>query len=763
MTRTPLLAGGRLILAGRLALLSGSVATPPATASTFSIALSAASGPAGQSVTMTVAPIGGSWPAGAVVTAQNSGLMGIFDHATLGTSGAASVAFVFTSSAASGPAMLNATVPGMAGTGGKSYTATTVVTPPPSGAANRYDVVFDQSVIAPGGTVTGNVYLNGASSGGSVVLTPGSGSAITIPLPSSGNAAVPFSFPAPSIGDDYFAPTNTAGLLNPYPAQISAFAGSAGTNRTFAAALAGVKADLRTFQRDAVNGNPAGFSLSWARGWGAVAINISSLSGATDGVWMRPYDAFSSGVSTTAGTGTALHAPVQVHGALGATGTINPLLPAGLEYLYWDIATDAAFTNPVRIAQRFRVGVVVADASRSQETGFAQSYADSTAFTPINTRFAVWTSGDPRYAADQYTGIHWTLSTDTSAGQELARILEAQLGVGVALTGVSATGGGLDQYFAHDGTPSSAFQDTVNASCGGKFRYLTVSMGGWDGVDGSYPSETFAEDQTRIQAAVARLPHLYPACAVIRWCTSDSGWFGNDGSRDLGYTRLGGITRALEASNPNVVDGASDLWNEFIGGHASQAARLDYARTAGRMILAADVAVMGGLGTANRGPTLGTTGTLSSRTLRLPYTQNGGSALTSVRAAYSNPSATYGTASTSELASLFSVYAGAGGRQGAGLAIKIDSAAINSGTGTVDLVLTGSSGVTYADGSTGGMPGVLNVHYGADYGASNATIQPQWMTGGPGVGVSLCDDVSEFSIPYGRLMRPTLDIAIATV
>lgn len=626
---------------------------------------------------------------------------------------------------------------------------------PSTGAATRIDVVFSQSAVSPGGTVSGYIVPNNDLSGNTVTLTPGSGAATVVTLPSSGNAPVPFTLTAPSVGDDYFTITNSAGLLNPAPQQINVFAASSGTSRTFSATIAGTTPDLRTFRRNAVTGDPTGFSMS-GKGWGSVGINISNLSGATDGVWMRPYVANSPGATTSPGTGTALHSAVQVHGALGATGTIYPLLPSSLEFLYWDIATDAAFTAPVRIAQRCRVGFVLADISRSQETGFAQYYADNTAFTAINTRFAVWTSGDYRYPANSYTGIHWTISTDTSAGQELARILEAQLGVGVALTGLSTTGNGLDAYFAHDGSPSSAFTGTVAASCDGKFDALTVSMGGWDGINSTnYPTETWAEDQTRMLNAFAKIQQLYPTCQVIRWCSSASGWFGYDGSRDLGYTRVNGIVRAAEASNPCVVSGKSTLWNELVQSHATQAARPDYARTAARMILSAIPTTMGGIAATNRGPTLGSTGSVVGRILRIPYTLHGGNSLTSVKATYANPNVTYSTASTAELASLFSVYAGPGGRTGNGTAIKIASAAINASLGTIDLTLVGSSGVTYADNSTGAMPSGFNVHYAADFGTSNTTLTPY-----TGTGASLCDDVTEYSIPYGRLTRPALDIAV---
>jgi hypothetical protein len=741
--------GGKILTFG----LGGTAIAPPTYASTFSIVLSSGSGTVGTNTVMTVAPVGGPWPVGVSATGTKSTLVGAFDAPTKALSGSTPATFTFTSSGVSGPDYLNATVPGMPSTGGQLYTATAaVVTPPPSTNLTRFDAVFDQSVVAPGGTATGKLIPNANWASGNAVLTPNSGAAVTVALPSSGNSPVSFSVTAPGTeGELSYTVTNTASVVNPYSPPLNVMTNGNGTAATITASL--TRSDFARFQRDAVSGNPAGFSASWARGWGEVWLTLGQ---AGQKLFMRLHDSATSGATTTAGTGTALTGVVQVHGAFVA-GTVRVLLPAG-PYQYWaDVATDAAFTNPVRVAQRFGVGIVVGVMSRSQETGFANPYADGTAFTQIYNKLSVL-YGNSTYGNG--SGV-WATSTDTSAGQELARILEAQHGVIVGITGISDSGGGLDHFVTHGGLSGSYYQgnlldrmsETVGPSCGKKFRYLTMSMGNWDGVDAAYPTETYAEDQTRLQSAFIQFPLLFPACAVIRCMMGGpTGWFGSDGSAAMGYTRLTKIVRDVEAANAMIVSGESTLWNEFANGHATQGARPDYARTAARMMLSADP--LGGLSPANRGPTMAASGTVVGRVLRIPYALHGGANLVALRAHYTNPTVTYGTASTAELASLWSVYGGTGGRSGAGKAIKIDSATINTGAGTIDLVLTGTSGITYADNTTAAMPSAFTVHYGADFGSSYPRLPD-------GTGSSLADDVSEYGIPYGRLMRPALDIVIS--
>ena len=252
----------------------------------------------------------------------------------------------------------------------------------------------------------------------------------------------------------------------------------------------------------------------------------------------------------------------------------------------------------------------------------------------------------------------------------------------------------MDSMINHDGSLTYAFHDTVFASCGGKFRYLWVATGNWDGTDAAYPTETHAENRTRYFAAIDWIASNFPACAVIGWVTSASGYYGGDGSRPEGYTRNQMVfLNEIEPVNPMVVSKESYNWNEFYGGHSTMGAREQYVRSSLRLMFAAETTAFGGLQTADRGPTLAATGTIAagSRIIQIPYTLHGGTALVAVGIDFANPGFTYGPATNSELATLFTVYQ-AGGYSGNGQAIKIDSVAINDGAKTIDLSLTGASG-----------------------------------------------------------------------
>lgn len=761
--------------------LSTGTSTSSIAATSFTLSLSKVSGPAGTAVVMTVAPSAGSWPSGETVTPSASGLVGSFDNSSLVGSGKAALTFTFTPASGPGTAgTLTASALGMTNnSGAQPYTISAVTT---TSTANRFDVVIGSSVAAAGSAVQVTIYPNAKFPGGNIMLSGTNGSfssSPTVALSSGSTAPVTVTYTPASAGEHAITATNTAGLYNPYPAPLTVFSSASGTARSISVAL--TRSDMVTFQRDAPSGNPTGFSLSWAKGWGEVWFNVTALAGASAGLWVRLYDAMSSGASSSVGTGSALHSnPVQVYGQIAGTGTIRVLLPAGPYIYYADVATDSAFTNPVRIAQRFRVGVVIGHFSRSQESGLSRAYAYSNN-APVPTTYAKtasWVAFDYRYAdADSGWFVHDGLTIDpyqyhynesTSSGaQEMGRLIESQLGVCVGIAGSSASGGGLDVMVNHDGSLTSGFMGTVAAAVGSKFRYLWMATGGWEGVDStSYPNETHAEVRTRFFGAADFVGRTYPACAVIGWVSGASGFFGSDGSSLLGYTRNQTIVlNEMEPSNPMVVSKECYNWNEFNSGHSTMAARVQYVRAGFRQFMAAELSGFGGYQTANRGPRLATSGTIrkGTRVISIPYTLLGGSSLQAVGINFSNPNFTIGSATNTELASLFSVFL-AGAYQGNGTAIRIDTAVINSASGTIDLTLSGSSGVTFVDNTTVVAPSAFSVHFAADFGLSNSSITPSF-TGSATRAVMIADDRVDTTngIAYGWHMRPALDIAISAV
>ena len=757
-------------------LLTG-ITTLAAPATTFLVSLSRASGSPGTPVVMTVSPVSGPWPSGQVIVPSSAGLTGSFDNTSLVGVGSAAVSFTFTPTSSSGTSgTLSAAASGMMNRSGpQSYSMTASTT---SMSANRFDVLLGTSAVSAGSTVQVTVYPNASLPSGSITLSGTNGSfspSPTITLSAGSTGPVTVTYTPAVAGEHAITATNSANLYNPYPAPLTVFAPASGTSQSISAAL--TRADLVTYQRDSASGNPTGFSLSWAKGWGEVWLTVTAISGATSGLWVRLYDAMSSGASSAVGTGTSLNgSPVQVYGSISAAGTYRVLLPAGPYIYYADVATDAAFSNPVRIGQRFRVGVVIGHFSRSQESGLSRAYA-YTGNVPLPTNYtktATWVGFDYRYP-DYDSGwfMHDGVTVDpyqyhygessSSGAQEIGRLLESQLGVCVGITGSSATGGGLDSMVNHDGSLTGAFPGSVGAAVGSKFRYFWMATGGWDGVDSTnYPNETQGENRTRYSAAVDWIAKTFPACGVIGWVAGASGVFGSDGSRIVGYTRNQMILlNEIEATNPMVVSKENYSWNEFYTGHATMASRVQYVRSGFRFLMAAEISALGGFQIGARGPILAKTGTLRSgtRIISVPFTMAAGSALQAVGISFSNPNFTVGSATNTELASLFAVYQ-SGGYQGNGTAIQIDSAAINSSASTIDLTLTGSTGIVYSDNSTGIMPSSFSVQFAADFAASNTTVPV-----GSGRAVMMADDRVDTAngIPHGWHMRPALDISITTV
>ncbi|MDT7951706.1 MAG: hypothetical protein RQ966_09395 [Acetobacteraceae bacterium] len=750
-------------------LLTGT-STLSSAATSFTVSLSRSSGPAGTPVTLTVTPVSAAWPPGQVVSPTVSGLAGSFDNSSLVGSGVTPLVFTFTPiSVAAQAGSFAATAAGMANSSGaQGYTVSASAT---SVVANRYDMILSTSAVAAGSAVQVSVYPNASFPSGTITLSGTNGTfspSPTITLTRSSTAPVTVTYTPASAGEHSIASTNSSGLYNPYPAPLNVFSGASGVPQSLAVSL--TRSDMVTYQRDAPSGNPSGFSLPWSKGWGEVWLNVTAIAGPTNGLWVRLYDALSGGASAAAGSGAALHpSPVQVYGSIAGATVARFLLPAGPYIYYADVATDAAFTNPVRIAQRFRVGVVLGLFTRSFECGLVREWADGgTSFSPVYTKTASWVSQDHRYGA---WGANWFLQDGgmntyayeqgehtSLAAEEFGRLIEAQLGVCVGITGSAEAGGDFDACVNHDGSLSDGFAGTVGASVGNKFRYFWGAHSGWQAVDPAYPTETHAEVRTRIFAAADYIARHYPACAVIGWTQGASGQFGSDGSRATGYTRNTLIVlNELEPGNAMVVSKESYLWNEYVNSHASMGARIDYARPSFRKLMAAELAVMGGLQTAARGPKLASTGTLNTtaRTITIPFTLGAGTSLLAVGATYSNPTVAYNTATAAEIAGLFSVYL-PGLSQDTGKAVKIDGAIVDNTAKTVTLTLTGTSGITFADGTTAAMPSGFSVCYAADFGASNGAIVP-----GSGRSAMLADDRIGNGIPYGWHMLPALDLAIS--
>lgn len=667
-------------------------------------------------------------------------------------------------------------------------TAAAPVVVVPSGAANRYDLVMDQSSVAPGSAATGSACPNGTWTGGNVTLTPSAGgSAQTLALPSSGTAPVGFNFTSSAAGEIDLVGTNTAGLYNPLPARLTVFAGSSGTARSLAAASA--RADRAGFLYSRLGARPRGFGVGV--GFGPVWLNLTALGGATDGLWARLYDAASNGATTVAGSGTELTSgPVQVHGSVSGTGTVRVMLPALATESYVDLATDAAFTSPARVPQRLCVGLVMGHASRSQEAGMERSYASTGQPTGVTyAKAASWAAYDARYSN---TGGDWFVhdgvssdpyqyhdGKDSSAAlMEFGRLVETKLGVLTRVSGVAASGGGIDQFLGHDGSLSGAFTDTVAFTVGGEYRVLWTALAGWDSVDGTnYPNEYPTEGPNRLRALPAKVAVAAPSCAVILMNTGDSGWFGPNGSQATGERRDGQMLRdQVQAVNPMVVSRTDMIWNEFAGGHATQGARIYYARQGLQAFLDAEIAVMGGNQSAVHGPRLATNGTWNKTTnvLSIPFKHFGGTNLLPIGVSFSTPSSTVGSATPAEIASMFSVYPGAGQGWGNGRAVQISTATINTSSppygyaGTIDLALVVSGGalVNGIDSSsqnfgtgTQAMPSAFNVHFG-DFGVSNRTLYPNWQ-GAAARSAALVDDHDDLGVGYGRQMAPQLDIVVS--
>ena len=785
-----------MIIAG-LGLIgtAGSGSVTPTYASTFSVAISPASGASGNNVTVTVAPIGGAWPANQPIVGTYSGTGASFASASVVAGSTSPVSFTGTVTAGSGTTgMINATISGMTSTGGQTYTATatSVYVPPtpsaPAGQVTKAELISSKSAVSPGTPVSFRIVPNGNWAGSSLTLgiAKGTGtlSATTIATPNSGNATLTFTYTPNSLGEHAITLTG-AGLYSPWPHPLCCFTPNNGSPQTFGASL--VLNDMTPHQFDVWGSKPFGFDSMDCSAWGEVPM-VPSTSGPA--IFARFYDGLSSGATSTAGTGTPLHsAPIQVYGAFTAGNTIIPLLPGSRRIYFADFATDAAFTNPFRLAKRFSVGLVMATNQRSMECGIARAYSYSGTSVPTGQTFATTVTNvafDNRYGYNNAWFRHDGVSANpdpnmygeaSSAGtQRIGELVDHYLGLTFGITGCSQAGGDIPDHIRHDGSPSPGFTDTV-PNVRGKFRWFWTNNVGWNNTsDPDYPNETVAEDTTRLVGNVDYTMKQYPACSVVGFAYGEQGFnLYNASAKPAPQPGWPGgelrFAKALRAQmGVHVVDkGPAGLINgNQPNSHPGQSARTTYAESGFRALYAGELAAFGGLQTNLLGPTFTSGGTIvrGSNIIRVPFAHNGTS-LVGLAVSYdpNNPTRNFQTATPAELASIFTIYTGPGGCDNTSATVlQVSSVTIDNAN--KQFVITLTSGQT--------VPDYLTLQFNCQWGASNPELGP------PGPAPSdpqhnivprvpyraafIADDRTDTSIglQFGWHMHPAFDIEITT-
>jgi hypothetical protein len=283
--------------------------------------------------------------------------------------------------------------------------------PPATGTAFSYDILSDDTVVAPGtGTLLTLVPRGGwwptsctitfaannaAFSNPTVTPTAGSTTPVTTTLTPSTTAEIAFSA------------TNTGGLIDPSARRLNAFAASNGTAGIITTAVQlAYNPEWHHYAREIYIGNPTGWSTTWNKGWAPVQLTFQPAVNSA-AVYARMYDADSSGASTTVGTGTLVQDWVQVYGAvLTGSHTITLMLPAGPDWWYVDLSLNSTGANPVRLNKRLSVGDHTYVVTRSAACGLGLPYqqsdsttmpADLTVIVPYD-KTATFVSGDNRYS-----------------------------------------------------------------------------------------------------------------------------------------------------------------------------------------------------------------------------------------------------------------------------------------------------------------------------------------------------------------------------
>lgn len=655
-----------------------------------------------------------------------------------------------------------------------SGTVTTAAAPailPPSTNATKYFATARKSAVAPGQPVTIDIEHNGIipTSGTITATSSGSGSFAASAVTMDGTAKT-FVYTPATAGEHNISFTNSGTLYNSAAVPLNVFAASSGSAQAIAATLR--LGDQAVHQRDTSQGVPTGFSTANTSGWGEVWVNVDR---AVPALFARIYDRRSNGWSAAVGSGTELTSGwVQVYGATSGAKQVRLLLPAiRAKQQTLELATDAAGTNPVRVSSCYAVGTVILLTTRSQITGHARGYAmgdNDNNGNHIN-KLVNWfmtcisVASAPQYGGDTsgnwariagevtdpvaYKSQQFYDEPTSNATMEDGRIIDQQTGTMLGITGVAYIGGGWQAYVADDGTVGPGTMATAMAASAGKARYWILAGGDFDDRPDSDAAYSIIYDKA--PDWVMRNVSTMALCGV---CMGASGYFGSDGSRDYGHTRnqLQILTR--ENALPHMVSIEDYHWNSFQSGHATQGARVPYAREHMRELLNAERASWGGFQTQARGPYLAPTGTRSGTLVRLPYKLNGATGISAIKFTYPN-TGTFSvapTTSASDLASLIAVYPGSGRNGDGSTPLPITGCVINKSNppsgydGTLDVTLVSVP------------TGPITVHFASDFGASGGSSGAF----NSGYAVVIVDNIDPLGFGYGQHMRPAVDIAITS-
>jgi hypothetical protein len=675
--------------------------------------------------------------------------------------------------------------------------------PPATGTAFSYDVLTDASTGAPNAARTLTIVPRGGNwpATGQITLAANNStfsSATVTPTPGSTTSVVTTVTPT-SAAEIIITATNTGGLIDPTARRMNALVTSNGTAGVITSAVQlGGNPEWHHYAREIYIGNPTGFSTGFNKGWAPVQISLNPAinSGA---LYARLYDADSAGASATVGTGTLVQDWVQVYGAvIPGVHTITPLLPAGPDWWYVDLALDVAGTNPIRLNKRLGVGDHTYVETRSNQCGIMNSYPQGDSATQpadlsviVNyKKTATFMSGAADFVRQDGNTVGQPNLTTTGA-MEFGRIMAGRTGVTQALLGRAITGGNYPDHL-HPNCPwliTYPTTDPLDAlGIGTRPSYFLFEVSG-------LPAATTASDPSSAQHVrmitnlMANMRKKWPG-AWIGVGTSAVGFGLYDGSNPDHWGREAQNWFKTFETGPDAVIVCNDTSNSIgmfsNSGHADHMTKIEQARAWARFALSAQTQERGGSSTrGQRGPVPGSTGTwVSDYVVEIPFTHNGGTSLSALKSIQDNfgswtsmTTFTFATATAREATQLVAIRLAGNmytrGRpdsraptgatyayQAPGVAVQLSGVTIDNTRNVLVCTLdsTSASNIKFIDGSTMSLATAKTLGFSAYVGVdtayeNNTTLYAQ--------GLSFVDDQSADGVPYGFPMRYGFDIYVA--
>ena len=396
--------------------------------------------------------------------------------------------------------------------------------------------------------------------------------------------------------------------------------------------------DHRVFAYDVFTGNPAGFSTTYNKGYGAVPINLAAA-GAVTGITLKQRLRDNAAPGTFASPGTIIQDWVTVAGISALASGANAVtltLPASTKFYLVDLALSNDLANGVTVSNPIGVGNVIAAAGQSlcmcMWIDYQQGSSDPGTYVTSTTSSGVCLAPNSFNNLSGAAATQWAVAAAggnyrSAFAVEFMNRMVAKTGVVCALIGQAHLGQSIEGFYPYASASIRVdlpYLKNVLNLAGNKINAFIWSQGNTDALY-NMQRPVYAK---KLQDLIAHLASFvsgpggllggFPRI-IAPFTTQDS-----PGQTRAQYATIQGACLDVVAADSQAVFAPClDNGPTADGAHPSGQARVHWARNLYRVVLGAQ-----GILPLRQGPVFTGATLASGGVVTLAVAQDGGTALT---------------------------------------------------------------------------------------------------------------------------------------